>query len=570
MTEDRGRSEAESRSAGQKTEDRRPRTVIRHLLSVLKWAGFCLIIGGIATHILIKLWLGPAYVSEQTKLALAEFWMGPVRVEKVDFHYNGVMHLRDIIFYDRAGAVGSTGSPREVMKAGGIELTLGEWPSLTAPARRIEIDRLDVRIRLEKGPDMFGIPIRFGESFNTEQSILEHFRIKELNVTVESNEASFALDRMFIEINKSRDNYALYVGSSGESGFKLRGKGLYNTKSSDIEMNLKFAQQAPLDETKVLLSLIPGRPGETWGCRGNIEANLGVKGNLSDTNTLWPEGTITFDNWTILVNQKTAAEGINGVLAVNKRRFELEQATGTLCKGQLRLSLVADINEPRLAGVTYSGNVMAVDVNLAELTGLTETTKRLERGTGLMRLEFSGKTPDIKDLNGQGVILIDEADLWRVPVIGKLFASIGVMEESFGEMSDAEFEFRLSGTKLIIERGRLSNGFSAIEAEKGGTINLRNGQLDLYVVAMPVKEIDRIINRAPVIRWFAHFKNKLVRLHLKGHWSEPTRKLIHKQPMRDIGEGTIGFFMDVLESGGHIAERAKQELGIGKQQGGVN
>jgi hypothetical protein len=213
---------------------------------------------------------------------------------------------------------------------------------------------------------------------------------------------------------------------------------------------------------------------------------------------------------------------------------------------------------------------MAVDVNLAELTGLTETTKRLERGTGLMRLEFSGKTPDIKDLNGQGVIFVDEADLWRIPVISELFESIGVLDESFGEMSDAEVEFRLSGTKLILERGRLSNSFSAIEAEKGGTIDLRNGQLDLYVVALPVKGIDRIINRAPVISWFVNFKNKLVRLHLKGHWSEPTRKLIHKQPMRDIREGTIGFFMDVLESGGHIAERAKQGLGIGKQQGGGN
>jgi len=544
----------------------------RPIKVILKWAGFCLIIGGIATHILIKLWLGPAYVSEQTKLALAEFWTGPVRVEKVDFHYNGVMHLRDIIFYDQAGA--------EVMKAGGIELTLGKWPSLTAPAKRIEVDRLDVRIRLKEGLDKFGIPMRFGESFNTEQSILEHFRIKELNVTVESNVAGFALDRMFIEINRSKDNYALYAGRSDESGFQLRGKAILNTKSRDIEMNLKFAQQAPLDETKVLLSLIPGellgdRPGETWGWQGNIEANLGVKGNLSNAETLWPEGTITFDSWTILVNQKTAAKDINGVLTVNKRRIELKQVTGTLCKGQLGLSLVADINGSRhtsqgQAAIAYSGSIMAVDVNLAELTGLTETTKRLARGTGLMRFNFNGEAPYIKDLNGQGVIFVDEADLWRIPVIGELFKSMGVLEESFGEMSDAEVEFRLSGTKLIIERGRLSNSFSAIEAEKGGTINLRNGHLDLYVVAMPVKEIDRIINRAPVIRWFAHFKNKLVRLRLKGQWSEPANKLISKQPLKDLREGTIGFFMDVLESGGHIAERAEQELGIEKQQGGGN
>jgi hypothetical protein len=555
MTEDR---RPKTDDGGHKVENSNPSSVIRRRLSVFKWVIFCLVIGGIAAHILIKMWFGPAYVSQQTKLALAEFWTGPVRVEKVDFHYDGIMHLRDIIFYDRAGS--------EIMKAGGVELTLGKWPSLTAPAKKIEIDRLYVRLRLKKGIDKLGLPIRFGKSFNAEKSILEHFKITQLDVIVESNETSFALGRMFIEINKSNDDYALYGGSSDKSGFHLRGKGLFNIKSNDIEMDLKFAQQVPPDEVKVLLSATGA--SSNWDCRGNIETNLGINGNLSDAETLWPEGTITFDNWTISVNRESAAEDVKGVLTVNKRRFELNGATGVLCKGKVELSVSADINKPNR--IAYNGSVMAADVNLAELTELAGAVKKLNRGTGIMRLEFSGRTPDLNDLKGQGVIFIEEADLWRVPVIGDLFARIGVLEESFGEMSDAEIKFRLAGTKLIIEQGWLSSSFSAIDAEKGGTIDLRNGRLDMYVVAMPVKAIDRIINRAPVIDWFANFKNKLVRLRVKGQWSEPAKKLISKQPLRDIGEGTIGFFIDVLESGGHIAERAKQQLGIGKKQSGGN
>jgi hypothetical protein len=499
------------------------------------------------------MWFGPAYVSQQTKLALAEFWTGPVRVEKVAFHYDGIMRLRDIIFYDQTG--------RQVMKAGGIELTLGNWPSLTAQAKRIEVDRLVVCLRLKKGIDKLGLPIKFEKSFNAEQSILEHFKIKQFDVIVESNETSFAFGRMFIEINKSNDDYALYVGSSDKSGFHLRGKGLFNIKSNDIEMDLKFAQKVPPDETKVLLSATGAF--SNWDCRGDIEANLGIKGNLSDAKTLWPEGTIKFDSWTISVNQKPAAGDVKGVLTVNKRRFELNGATGVLCKGKVELSLSADINEP--SRIAYNGRIMAADVNLAELTELAGAVKKLNRGTGIMRLEFSGRTPDLNDLKGQGVIYIEEADLWRVPVIGDLFARIGVLGDSFGEMSDAALKFRLAGTKLVIEQGRLSSSFSAIEAEKGGTIELRNGRLDMYVVAMPIKAIDRILNRAPVINWFANFKNKLIRLRVKGQWTEPAKKLISKQPLKDIGEGTIGFFMDVFESGGHIAERAKQQLGIGKQ-----
>jgi hypothetical protein len=522
----------------------------RPLKTILKWIIFFLIIGGIAAYILIKIWFGPAYVSQETKLALAEFWAGPVQVEKVDFHYDGVMRLRDIIFYDLAG--------REVMRAGGIEVTLGNWPSLTAPAKKIDVDRLVVNIRLRKGLDKLGLPIQFTESYNAEQSILEHFKIKRFDVIVESNETSFALGRMFFEINKSKDDYALYVGSSDKSGFQLRGKGYFNIKSNDMEMDLKFAQQASTDEMKVLLSAT----GEfsNWDCRGNIEANLGIKGNLSDVETLWPEGTIKFADWTVSVNRKSAVEEINGVLIVNRRRFELNRATGVLCKGKAELSLSADVNGPNR--IAYKGSVMASDVNLAELTELTGAVKKLNRGTGLMRLEFRGRTPDLNDLKGQGVIFIEEADLWRIPLIGDLFANIGVLDESFGEMSDAAIKFKLSGTKLIIERGRLSSSFSAIVAEKGGTIDLRRGQLDMYVVAMPVRAIDKIIHETPVIDWFANFKDKLVRLRIKGQWSEPAKKLIHKQPLRDIGEGTVGFFTDVLESGGNITGKLRTIFGV--------
>jgi hypothetical protein len=108
----------------------------------------------------------------------------------------------------------------------------------------------------------------------------------------------------------------------------------------------------------------------------------------------------------------------------------------------------------------------------------------------------------------------------------------------------------------------LSNRFSAIEAEPGGRINLRNEQIDLYVVAAPLKTIDRIAAGIPVVKWFASFKNKLIRLRLKGQWSEPATKLIKKQPLKDIKEGTIDFISSVVDSGGQFTEKLLTGFGL--------
>jgi hypothetical protein len=150
--------------------------------------------------------------------------------------------------------------------------------------------------------------------------------------------------------------------------------------------------------------------------------------------------------------------------------------------------------------------------------------------------------------------------LWRFPLIGELFKTIGVWEYRLGGMSDAEVVFKLSGPQMIIKRGRLSNSFSAIEAEPGGRVNLQNRQIDMFVVAMPLKDLDKLIKKIPVVNWFARAKDKLIRLRLKGDWSQPANKLISKQPIKDVKEGTIEFFRAIIESGGQITDKIKSGL----------
>jgi hypothetical protein len=90
--------------------------------------------------------------------------------------------------------------------------------------------------------------------------------------------------------------------------------------------------------------------------------------------------------------------------------------------------------------------------------------------------------------------------------------------------------------------------------EPGGKVDLKSGQLDFYVVAVPIKEIDDLIKRIPVADLFVNLKDRLSRLHVKGHWSEPAAKLITKEPLKDIKEGTIDFLTGTVKTEGQLRE----------------
>jgi hypothetical protein len=277
-----------------------------------------------------------------------------------------------------------------------------------------------------------------------------------------------------------------------------------------------------------------------------------VRGNISDIESLWPQGIVEFNDWTILEHQKTVARDFNGVLHVERRHLSLRKFGGAIFGGYFDSSFYADIRKS--GPVTLGGKIRISDVNLTELTQFVETEKRFTRGKGYFNFRFAADINGIDSLRGNGSIYLKDADLWRVPFVGEIFKGIGVWEYRLAGISDAYAYFTLSATKMKIEEGRLSNSFSAIEAQPGGEINLSNGQIDVFVVGLGLKGIDKIIKKLPVINWVARFKDKIVRLHLKGPWQQPAVK---KEPITDMKEATIVFFKSIVESGGKITGKVK-------------
>jgi len=175
-------------------------------------------------------------------------------------------------------------------------------------------------------------------------------------------------------------------------------------------------------------------------------------------------------------------------------------------------------------------------------------------GTASFQYSFTSSGKDLKGLQAQGLIFMDDADFRVVPIIPHIFRAVGLRNYDPLRMSDATAVFSMNGSTATIKRARLSNPFGAIEAEPNGTINLQTGDMDFYVVAAPLNEIHFVLRRVPIVNLFVKLKDKLSRLHVKGNWLTPPNKLIVKEPLKDIKEGTIDFLRGVVETGGQFTK----------------
>ena len=121
--------------------------------------------------------------------------------------------------------------------------------------------------------------------------------------------------------------------------------------------------------------------------------------------------------------------------------------------------------------------------------------------------------------------------------------------------------FQNSGTSVTIEDGRIANPVSALKAEPGGHVDLDTGQVSLYMIFVPLQQVEDLLAKVPVVNWFVHVKDKLIRLHVEGSWDEPASKLVAKEPLQDASEAALGFVKDVIAAGGKIPRDVFDALG---------
>jgi len=245
-----------------------------------------------------------------------------------------------------------------------------------------------------------------------------------------------------------------------------------------------------------------------------------------------------------------------GTLDPNEDRLVIDRVVSDVLKGKIEADIVK--RDPPDAPAEYDGKFAtdALDlVSLMQTLGLPR-----ERARGQLTLDYRFAYRGGDGLRGNGMFLIDDADLLHVPIITHILERIKLPVGQGLSKSDAGGVFSNKGAVVTFREARLANAVSAMETEPGGAVNLQTEHLDFYVIVVPIEGARKLLKSIPIINLFVHLRDRLTRVHVEGRWSDPPATLIRVEPVKDVRDATLGFLRDMVHTGGEFSRQANQDL----------
>jgi hypothetical protein len=505
-----------------------------------------LVLAALVLLIFAALWLVPGIMRQEVKQELSGLNEGPVSIEQIQTSYTGQIVVRGVQFYDKAKHLW--------LSAEKMIITLTDWPGLHPAAEAVQIDGLDLRLSTNSGSLVLPAVHWSGPSDDRdEKSDLRRLSIDQAAVTiVGAHGVEVVYEGLALSVLRiTNEDYRFVLDRiAAEDSEVLLAGGAVNVENGDFDVSLQIRHQFTNIETAAVFTAL-NMP--EISADGRLAANFTVTGSLNKPLGLRSDGSIDLQDSVLFFHQRMLADDLDLAARLDGQRLDVNELKAIMCGGPVNGKFYAHVKDNRF--IEYRGQVRAMDVNYPELTSvLSAGTKEAARGTFSGNYEFSGLQDDPNALRGEGLIFLKHIDVSVLPVIPAIFSFIGLSSIEPLKMSDAEAKFQNAGPLVTIESGHISNLFAAIEIEPGGTVNLHTEQIDGYVVAAPLNKITGLIEKLPIIDIFANLKDKLIRLRVKGNWSEPPSKLISKTPIKDIRDSTLGFIQDTAKTGGQFGK----------------
>jgi hypothetical protein len=446
------------------------------------------------------------------------------------------------------------------------ELTLQDWPGLHPALTAIDVEGLAVGAYLEDGKPRLPVDFAGRESAGLQSDwlALEKLSIRDGSVGVLNHtESRLTFDKLLVETAEQKGFYDVFLTRDDPNEqSKIAVQGLVNPSSREVKLSLQMNHMARKRQTAAVFAAL-GVPD--FSAEGRLVADLSIAGDVNKPRRLQSEGAVQLEDWVLASKDTVIGEDLDAFARLDDRHIDINDFNVSLCSGDVNGVFFAQFQPDQPA--EFGGRVSARNISLPELTFvLAGPEKKAAKGTVTLRYAFDAKGDYLETLRGEGAVFLDDADMTVVPVIPQIFRVAGLDSLDPLKMSDAEAVFTTTGPVVTIKSGHIANAFAAIEAEPGGTVNLKTEQVDGHVVVAPLKQIDAIIKRIPVINILGNLKDKLTRLRVKGRWSDPPPTLISKEPIRDIRDATVGFLQDVIKSGGQFSQETLGRVGIGPRK----
>ena|GEM_PF-1590913 len=280
--------------------------------------------------------------------------------------------------------------------------------------------------------------------------------------------------------------------------------------------------------------------------------------------------------WKALLKGKAAKGGLRlegriswRVGALRLGKFTLRGAQGTvhLSRGGTRV----DLQRGRVCGIGVRGvlsstrGLSSLDLTLeAAEAPLRETLRCLGGKEGMadgtFLLEAKLRAKGRKDLlressTGSLYLFSAQGRIYRLTLLARLFSVLNVMEMFKGRFPDftgegfpydrLEITGRLKDGRLTIQEGVIEGPALKIFGE--GTVDLPTGRLDLVMLVAPLRTVDTLLSRIPLVGQVVTGKSKTFLsfpFKVEGPLQDPK---VTPLPPSAIGKGLLGVVKRTLE-----------------------
>jgi hypothetical protein len=524
------------------------KTNMRRLSMVISTA----VILVIAVGIIAKLWLIPTAIKKGVTSEINKSWPGRVYVEEPIFYFKGRVTLGRLLLKDNEG--------RNVLQLKNTKAFLPDISRLNFKVRNLEVASAEV--------DLFPPPAEPETKSNYVLNnfawldrgyfAIEQLNIEDISIRIHSTKDERAIyDNLQLSVNKSQNSYHILLSKPSALDsqiFSLKGVSELSTYNSDFDLSLKTLLKNK--DVSVILSFL-GIDSSLYSTEGYVNMTARFNQNPQGPDSINLKGAIDFDNWQILCKDNLLLQNLYAKVVLDSNRCEIQDIRADICQGTFGGSLALN-NWMKRNESFYTGQISGKQVDLSQLSKCMDLPQKLSKGTLSFEYSVIGYTNDLKKLAGEGIVFINDSDLYQLPVISHVFAFAGLKANNFQKATDAMVLFRNAGSVVTIDKGQVANRFWAIRVVPGGYVDVQNKTVDMHVVVIPLGQIEDIVRKLPFAELFGKLKDKLTRLKVKGKWSDPASKLVTKEPLTDVKEATVSFIRDVVDSGGQITEKMRK------------
>jgi hypothetical protein len=486
----------------------------------------------VAVGAIAQAWIIPGLIRQAVVRELPEYWQGHAEIREIEFSFFRPIVLRGVTLLDE--------KRQRWLYAESIEFKLEGWPGIHPVLTRIEVDRPDVQLYWVDG--RCRLPIRTdGEKEETSNSYvdLQGFNVRDLCLAAVNGQGlKTRWDGLDFSALRSGPVFNLRLTRLGAAGVNnLLIEGTLDPDTLETRLSLDMGCEVDSERLAPLLAVLDFPILREAG--GKLMGGLTVSGKLSEPGNLRWRGLMNMNDCRLGLFEGLEVTNLNAVVRIEGRRIDFERLTAESCRGKVEGDLY--VSFPRGEGVAYGGKLAAEGVDMDVLTRGIPALPRMEQGRGTAHYSFTMEGGDIEKLQAVGLLTLDDAHLWNLPVILQIFNQFKIANRDPMGISDVAALFAMKGAETVFHRAVLANALSAIEMERGGRVNLATHAVDLYVVGVPLKVLRQFISAIPLVKLVVPLRDRFTRLHLKGDWSDPSSALIFRAPFSQLHDAMRDF-----------------------------